>query len=313
MKTTLVGYTGFVGGNLAASHPFDLRYNSKNITDAFSESHDLVVYAGMRAEKFLANSDPEGDRRLAEEALHNIRRMAPKKLVLISTVDVYKDPRGVDETTPIDTEGLHPYGYNRYLLEQWVQQEFPDCHIIRLPGLFGRGIKKNFIYDMMTLVPSMLKEDKYLELSAKEPLVERGYTLAPNGFYKLSAEGEELEKLRLFFEGNDFNSLCFTDSRAVYQFYDLKNLWKDINIAIQNDIRLLNISSEPVSAAEVYAFIKGGEFKNEISPSPVYYDWRSVHAETFGGEGGYIYKKADILSAIREGVLSRELLKKHGE
>ena len=106
MKTTLIGYTGFVGGNLAASHPFDLLYNSQNIQDAFCEAHDLVVYAGMRAEKFLANSAPEKDRALAEQALDNIRRLSPKKLVLISTVDVYKDPRGVDETTPIDTDGL---------------------------------------------------------------------------------------------------------------------------------------------------------------------------------------------------------------
>ena len=313
MKTTLVGYTGFVGSNLASAHRFDRVYNSRNIVDAFTESHDLVIYAGMRAEKFLANSDPAADKRYAEEALNNIRRMAPKKLVLISTVDVYKTPNEVDETTPIDTDGLHPYGYHRYLLEEWVKQEVADCHILRLPGLFGKGMKKNFIYDMMTLVPSMLKKQKYEELVSEEQLVARCYQLQSNGFFKLCAQEDDLEKLRNFFESNDFNSLSFTDSRAVYQFYDLRNLWADINTALENDIRLLNISSEPVSAAELFRYVRGTEFINEISPSPVFYDWRSVHAEIFGGSNGYIYKKDEILSAVRQGVLSRELLKKQGE
>lgn len=309
MKTSLVGYTGFVGGNLARAHAFDGLYNSKNIEEAFGKEHELVIYAGMRAEKFLANNDPGGDKKLAEQALDNIRRMNPKKLVLISTVDVYKDPRGVDENTPIETEGLHAYGYNRYLLEQWAAEAVKDCHIIRLPGLFGRGIKKNFIYDMMTLVPSMLKPDKFEELAAKTPLVSENYKLADNGFYKLAVpDEEELTKLRAFFETNDFNSLAFTDSRAVYQFYNLANLWRDIQTAIEADIRLLNISSEPVSAAEVFAYVKGGEFVNEITQNPVYYDWRSVHAEPFGGKNGYIYDKQTILQEIKAGVLSGELL-----
>ena len=63
----------------------------------------------------------------------------------------------------------------------------------------------------------------------------------------------------------------------------------------------------------MFRYVNGEEFINEVSPSPVHYDWRSVHAEAFGGKGGYIYGKADILSAIKEGVLSRDLLKKAGE
>ncbi|MEG2634068.1 MAG: NAD(P)-dependent oxidoreductase, partial [Oscillospiraceae bacterium] len=81
MKTTLVGYTGFVGGNLAREHDFDRLYNSKNIGEAFETEQGLVVYSGVRAEKFLANSDPDGDRKIFENAIDNIRRMKPEKLV----------------------------------------------------------------------------------------------------------------------------------------------------------------------------------------------------------------------------------------
>ncbi len=311
MTTSLVGYTGFVGGNLARAHRFDRLYNSQNIAQAFEIPHDLVIYAGVRAEKFLANSDPQADRRVVEQALENIRRMKPRTLVLISTVDVFSDPNGVDERTPVQTEGLHPYGYNRYLLEQWAAQEVEDCHIVRLPGLFGRGMKKNFIYDLMTLVPSMLKPDKYEQLCACSPLVGPAYELADNGFYKLRRmEAKQAAALRDFFAHNDFNSLCFTDSRAVYQFYNLANLWRDIQKVLALNIPLLNISSEPVSAAEVYAEVRGGEFRNELAAKPVHYDWRSVYAEAFGGRDGYLYDRKSILAEIKQGVLSGELLEK---
>ncbi len=309
MTTTLVGYTGFVGGNLARAHTFDRLYNSKNIEQAFGEPHDLVVYAGVRAEKYLANSDPAGDRRLVEQAIGNIRRMKPKKLVLISTIDVYKEPRGVDEETPIETDGLHPYGYNRYLLEQWAAEAVADCAVVRLPGLFGCGMKKNFIYDMMTLVPAMLKADKYAALCAESPLIERSYAPAPNCFFKLRAlDTAQRDALRAFFAQNDFNSLCFTDSRAVYQFYNLANLWRDIETMLAAGIRLLNVSSEPVRADEVYAYVTGGTFVNEIAETPVHYDWRSVHAQAFGGSGGYLYDRQTILREIKQGVESGVLL-----
>ena len=57
----LVGYTGFVGSNIYASGEFDSVYNSKNIESAVGTGPDLLVYAGVRAEKFLANNAPEKD------------------------------------------------------------------------------------------------------------------------------------------------------------------------------------------------------------------------------------------------------------
>ena len=309
MLSSLVGYTGFVGGNLACSHAFDKLYNSRNISEAFGQRHELVVYCGVRAEKFLANSDPTADRAVIETAKDNIRRMAPETLVLISTSDVYKDPNGVDETTPIDTDGLHPYGLNRYELECWARENVKNTLVVRLPGLYGAGLKKNFIYDMITLVPSMLTEAKYNELAEKSGLVKNGYAKANNGFYKLCAAGDELAKLREYFAKSDFNSLKFTDSRAVYQFYGLENLWRDICTALDNKLSLVNLTAEPVSAAEVYRYVRGGEFANELAKPPVRYNLRSVHAELFGGQDGYMYTKAQSLEAIKRGVINGEFVK----
>ena len=146
----LVGYTGFVGSNIyeAAGDKIDAVYNSKNIEEAFGTNPDLLIYAGLRAEKYLANNDPAKDMELILQAEDNITRINPKKLVLISTIDVFKNPKNVDENSEIDTENLHAYGFNRYQLELWVREKYPDTLIIRLPGLFGKNIKKNFIYDL---------------------------------------------------------------------------------------------------------------------------------------------------------------------
>ena len=64
----LVGYTGFVGSNLYTAGHFDAVYNSKNIGEAYDTKPELLIYAGMRAEKYLANHVPEKDLELIVQA-----------------------------------------------------------------------------------------------------------------------------------------------------------------------------------------------------------------------------------------------------
>ena len=197
---SLVGYTGFVGSNLNAAGVFDGKYNTKNIEMAYGTEPDLLVYAGVRAAKFLANKNPEEDWQSVRTALLNIRAINPKKLVLISTVDVYQQPVGVDETSRIEENGLHPYGLNRYRLEQAVREEYPEALILRLPGLFGQNLKKNFIYDMITLIPSMLSEAKYHELAAQSASIDKAYNKQENGFWKYDTYDMEQNVLKKEFQ-----------------------------------------------------------------------------------------------------------------
>lgn len=295
----LVGYTGFVGSNIYARGQIDKAFNSKNIEEAFGLEPDLLIYSGLRAEKYLANNAPEKDMELIEQAKENIRRIAPKRLVLISTVDVWKTPVDVNEDDAIDCEGLHAYGLNRYRLECWVRENYPDALIIRLPGLFGINIKKNFIYDYIHVIPFMLKETKFEELAAKEPLLNQCYELQDNGFYKckeLSCKMQDVLKER--FRQLSFTALNFTDSRNIYQFYPLERLWDDIRLALENDIRLWHPATEPVSAAQVYEYLTGDEFVNELGGTPVVYDYRTKYDKLFGGSNGYICDKEQILQKI---------------
>lgn len=299
----LVGYTGFVGSNLYEAGEFDAVYNSKNIQEAFGTNPDLLIYAGLRAEKYLANNEPKKDLEQIRIAENNILRINPKKLVLISTIDVFKKPSGVDENSVIETDGLHAYGYNRYLLECWVRENYPDALIIRLPGLFGKNIKKNFIYDFINVIPFMLKEDKYLELSQKNPEIMNYYIKQDNGFYKVSVKDEEREGLKNMFKESGFSALNFTDSRSRYQFYYLRNLWADINTALKAGIKLWHPATEPVSAEELYKYLTGEEFVNELDGIPADYDYRTIHDAAFGGSSGYISDKAKVLKDIKRFVI----------
>ena len=295
----LVGSTGFVGGNLLAKHTFAAECHSSDITAQYGTRPDLCVYAGVPAAMFLANADPEADLAVMRAARENIRQIAPKRLVLISSIAVLADSRGVYEDSPVqDTEGLPAYGKNRLQLERWVREDFPDALIVRLPALYGAGLRKNFLFDLHTITPAMLRPEKYSELAAKSPLVKSAYTLADNGFYKLNGTTDP-PALRAFFAANDFNALAFTDARSRYQFYNLGRLWSDMEAARAADVKLLHLCTPPVSAAEVYTAVTGKtDWHNELPKPPFDYDLRSRHAALLGGSGDYLCTKQQELDDI---------------
>lgn len=148
MRTALIGHTGFVGSTLARRIVFDACFNSANIETIAEQAFDLVVCAGARAEKWRINADPDRDSANLQRLTAALARVRADFVVLISTVDVYPVPIGVDEDGWIDIAGCAPYGRLRLALEHFVATRF-DTLTIRLPGLFGPGLKKNVIYDLL--------------------------------------------------------------------------------------------------------------------------------------------------------------------
>ena len=297
-KDLLVGSTGFVGGNLAAKHAFAAVCHSTDIAAQVGAKPDLCVYAGVPAAMFLANADPDADLAVMAAARENLRQIAPKQLVLISSIAVYADSRGKDEQSPMTPDGLPAYGRNRLQLERWVREDYPNALIVRLPALYGIGLKKNFLFDLHTITPAMLKPEKYNELAEKFPLVKTGYTLADNGFYKLNGTADKTA-LKDFFAGNDFNALAFTDSRSRYQFYNLGRLWQDIEAARAAGLTMLHLCTPPISAAEVYTAVTGkADWTNELPKSPFDYDLRSRYAAVLGGSGDYLCTKEEELDDV---------------
>lgn len=297
----LVGNTGFVGSNIAACHFFDGTFHSTNIEEAFFKNPDLLVYSAVPAEMFLANQNPEKDKLSIQNAIENIKKINPKHIVLISTIAVYKNPINVNEDSQIEVEGLSPYGKNRYELEKWVEEYSERHNIIRLPALFGKNLKKNFIYDFIHRIPSMLKEEKWKELEEKDKQLSSFYIKQENGYYKCKLLNtlEELE-LRKRFEKLNFSALFFTDSRGEYQYYNLQNLWSHIEFTIKNEIPKLNLAVEPISISELYQELTGKVFNNHLNRDVPKYDYRSKYAEMLKGKNGYFFSKEKVIEDIKK-------------
>lgn len=293
----LVGSTGFVGGNLVRSHAFDLEVHSSDVSRAFGIDASLVVYAGVPAAMFLANANPEADLDLMRQARENLRQIDAKRVVLVSTVAVYADTKGGDEASPMPTDGLAPYGANRLQLEKWVREDHPDALVARLPALYGHGLKKNFLYDLIHRAPAMLPDARYEKLALDSELVARSYEHGDNGFWRLRP-GVDAAALRDWFAGTPYDALTFTDSRSRFQFFDLSELWGIIEWALRENIQLLNVTTPPVSACEVYTYVTGGQWENELDRPPFDYDLRSIHMPNAHGKPGYRGTREQELDSI---------------
>lgn len=148
--SALVGYTGFVGSNLRAQAPFEAIYNSKNIEDIAGRQFDRLVFAGAQAKKWWANQEPAADWQGIQRALDAMATTKAAKVVLISTIDAVPPGVGVDESADCRAADNHAYGVNRLALEEAIAARFEAPLIVRLPGLFGDGLRKNVIFDLLT-------------------------------------------------------------------------------------------------------------------------------------------------------------------
>ena len=133
----LIGHTGFVGSNIKNQKEFDYYYNSKNINDIVDKSFNTVVCSGVNSIKWFANSNPKKDYYNIYNLIDKLKTISFKKFILISTIAVYDNPAN------------NAYGRNRLYLENYVRNNFKNYLIVRLPGLFGKGLKKNIIYDLL--------------------------------------------------------------------------------------------------------------------------------------------------------------------
>ncbi len=246
LSNALIGFSGFVGSTLLKQAPFDSLYRSTNISDIENQLFDTVACAGAPAQKWIANREPEADREKIEGLIAHLKTIQCKNFILISTVDVFKNPIGINEDTIVDESGLHAYGLHRRLLEKFVENHFENHLIVRLPGLVGPGLRKNVIFDFL-----------------------------------------------------NNNNLQGIDSRGVFQFYPMVNLWYDIQIALKANLKLIHLTAEPISVAEVSKQGFGKQFDQAQANPPATYDMQTRHAQIFGAQGQYQYSSRETIQAIR--------------
>jgi hypothetical protein len=244
--TALIGYSGFVGERLLKQSRFSMLYRSTNIHEIDNNEFGLVVCAAAPAQKWIANREPTQDKDNIGYLITHLSTIKCETFVLISTVDVFKDPIGVDESTSVDEVGLHAYGLNRRLLEKFVQDKFPYHLIVRLPGLVGPGLRKNVIFDFL-----------------------------------------------------NNNNLHLIESRGVFQFYPMVNLWLDIQKVLNAGLQLVHLTAEPISVADVSLSGFDRPFTQTLVNPVARYDMQTLHADLFCSTSRYQYSRKETIQAIR--------------
>jgi len=149
MKNSIIGYTGFIGKNLIRQKKFTNFYNSKNINQIYRNKFNITIICAPHAKKWWANKYPKKDTLIVNNLLKNLKKIKTKKIIFISTIDVYNKKNLQNENSKIIFNEANFYGSNRLKIEKFIINNFDDYHIVRLPALFGKNLKKNILYDLM--------------------------------------------------------------------------------------------------------------------------------------------------------------------
>lgn len=149
MKDCIIGYTGFIGKNLIGQKKFTYFYNSKNIHTINKKQFNMTIICAPHGKKWWANKFPNKDTLIVNDLLKNLKKIQTKKVIFISTIDVFNKRHNQNENSRININKLNTYGSNRLKIEKFIENNFKDYHIIRLPALFGKYLKKNVLYDLI--------------------------------------------------------------------------------------------------------------------------------------------------------------------
>ena len=107
------------------------------------------------------------------------------------------------------------------------------------------------------------------------------------------------------------NNLHAIESRGVFQFYPMINLWYDIQIALKAGLSLVHLTAEPISVADVSLQGFGRPFMQTLENPPARYDMQTRHAQIFGSLGQYQYSARETIQAIRAYAQSEPMTQKY--
>lgn len=301
----LIGHTGFVGQTLRRQHGFAAGFNSANIAQAAGQVFDLAVCAAAPGSMFEANRFPEKDAQGIDRLCASLAKITAKRFVLISTIAVLaRFDGGADETTHAFQTDL-AYGRNRRRLESFCAEHFPNCLILRLPALFGAGLKKNFLFDLRNPVPSMLPQARFDDFA-------RALGDGVAGFYHqdealgmmvLDREGLQAsprrEAIAAAVTEAGFSALGFTNPDSRFQFYDMSRLWDDLQRGLRAGVPVLHLAPEALRAGDVHFQVTGRAMPPTAARLHVE-DMQTGHAELWGRQGRYICDAAQVMAAVQE-------------
>lgn len=303
----LIGCTGFVGGHLLRQHDFAKQFNSRNITDSQGAAFDTLVCAAAPGSMFEANTAPDRDLRQIEALCNTLAEVQSRRFVLISSIAVLADFAGGDDESSDAFQIDLAYGRHRRLLETFCAEHFAETLIVRLPALYGVGLKKNFLFDFLNPVPSMLNDAKMEQarsvVSAQDAkTLQKVYSLnEKNGMFVLNradlrASGAQ-SRIETAFGQHGLTALYFTNPDSTYQYYGVDRLWSDIETASAQGIGVLHLATEPVAARQIYRAVTGQDMP-QTEARLHHEDMHTRHADLWDRSGPYIESAQQVEARV---------------
>ena len=307
MSKALIGATGFVGGCLA-DEEITHTFHSRNIRQINGHHFDTVLCAAAPGSMVEANTAPERDKTRIDTLIDHLSQVTTQQFVLISSIAVLADFAGQDDE---DTEAFQTelaYGRNRRALEIFCADHFDNCLILRLPALFGPGLKKNFLFDLLNPVPSMLTAARMQATKdavgpAQKPLLDQIYAWDETlQMHKLDRMALNASSQRAALENDvtaaGLSAIGFTHPTSAYQFYNLAQLPADIKSACEQGLDVLHLAVEPIAAADIHEAVTGQQMP-QTTARIHHEDMRTKHAALRGRSGPYLTDRADVLNNLR--------------
>jgi hypothetical protein len=302
----LIGHTGFVGKTLCRQHRFVSHFNTSNIEAIDGRQFDTLVCAAAPGSMFSANREPDRDRSQIDALIERLDRVSARRFVLISSIAVLANfAGGDDEDTQAFQEHL-AYGRHRRLLEVFCETRFSNCVVVRLPALFGPGLRKNFIFDLLNPVPSMLTRPRLDAMLEKSPVNMRDALIGlyePDTFGMFTVDRAAINRhpYRIDLEAavlaSGMSSAQFHNPDTTYQYYDLSNLWFDIELATKFGLHHVHLATEPLHASEIYYRLLGSDMPK--SDARIHReDMHTRHAAVWGRAGRYLEDACTVLDKL---------------
>ncbi len=168
-EVAIVGAKGFIGSNLAKFFINCEGYTRENISNLKTSKTKTIILAAAPAKKWKANKYPVEDMNEVKNVYDSIAGIKAQNCILISTIDIFPTNYEFDEDSIPPTTFVQGYGNNRAWLETRIRERFERTLVVRLPGMYGLGLKKNILFDLQQKrsdikFPNPLDEFQWLDV-----------------------------------------------------------------------------------------------------------------------------------------------------
>ena len=304
----LVGCRGFIGSILARQREFGAQFDSSTFRNAAPDTYGTIVCAAAPGSMFEANRFPDRDMGRIESLIAQLTRVRAERFVLISSIAVLADfGAGADEET-VDFQTATAYGRNRRTLEVFCSSHFDNCLILRLPALFGPGLRKNFLFDILNPMPSYVDRPRMTAMSQQLPPplgagLARLYTWNDElGLFVIDRTALDASGRRADYDSavldQGLSALQFTNRQSRFQFYELGRLADDIDLLSRHSVEVAHLATEPLDAALVFEAVTGSPMP-ETTAKLHLEDMRTRYAALWRSKPPYISSAGATLGRLR--------------